>query len=69
MSEMRICDRCGDVIRAYKDSNPGFYQKTVRGKVVFWPIRDAKERDFDLCDTCYEGFLKWFEGGVGDDSR
>ena len=67
MSGIRICDRCGANIGAPKDSNPGLYSKTTRGHIVFWQIRNYKERDFDLCESCYEEFLKWMGKDASDD--
>lgn len=68
MSTAIKCDRCGCGIKR-KDAYIGLLKKTERFQVLFWNTANQKERDVDLCPSCFAEFERWLKGGTTDADR
>ena len=57
------CDRCGSIFEPHM-GNRDFYSRVLQIGDETFSLMDSEceiEQSYDLCDSCYEDFQRWFK--------
>ena len=60
------CDRCGNIFEPYNNGRE-FYSRVIQTGEETFGLMDTEcdiDQCYDLCDSCYEDFQRWFKRGA-----